>query len=453
MPERISSTGESPHDRPGGQFLDRVNGLLRLLPGGLQINRGASEVNYSTVVDQPAAEEPSGQESPTEESDDQRVVVVHVQPLGRFEFVNRQGREVYPPTTHHNPRTALKLFDHLAAIYIPNGIGEYPISRVATILGYTVVGARSEIVQIGKLLPNKLFDSEQLPGGSLRLTLGNMALASRRATEEDAARIDKGKVDLITADHALITIGENRFYMPLETDEAILAARVIDALRNNGGRGVQLADITKAVWRGMTIGERRLFVSEPMDAFNNEGRIQEAVLGILRRLTNQLLITHERTDERFDVMSDRLRIGFSNNVLDVQKFSSARPVLPPGQEIVITPAPDDLAMAQRTLEVLDTEGSLDQYEAIEILHFVTTVVGKRALAEVLKAQGKEATYVVTMIAIRTMIELKLRSGYDDALTKRTVAGGRILGITLVSGQLPITTKWSLGRPVGEDSRR
>jgi hypothetical protein len=373
--------------------------------------------------------------------------------LGRFEFVNQQGEEKYPPVTHHNPRTATRLFNNLAAAYLPRGAGEYTISEVAARMGYTVFAARNEVAQLGKLLPPELFTSESLPAGQLRLTLGDMALASRRPNKEDATRLDQDKTDLITADHALVTIGTSCFYMPLETDEAILAARVIDALRDNGGPGVRLADITKATWASMTIDERSLFVEEPIHAFNAEGPIREAVLGVLRRLTNQLLITHERTGERFNVRNEGIQIEFSNNVLNVKEFPAARPIVPPGQEIVITPTPDDLAMARQALEALDAGRLQDQYTAIQTLHFVTTVVGKRALAEVLEARGMGAAYGATMTEIRTRLELTLREGYEGARIERTVAGGRILGIALVSRQLPITTKWSLGKPVGEDSRR
>lgn len=431
-------------------------------------------------------------------------VITEVIGLGELHFTNSAG----VPTPQHEPvrSPSTQLLDDLLTITVELGEGEHGIQRAAVALGKSVIKTEESVSKLSELLPPGLFD--HIHRGSIwtSVRIGNVALAARQATpaeleglaerQRQAAiaarqakreRIDRGKAEMSSHDHAVVEIGGRQFLMHTDRANTILAARILHLLAHTTGMTHLHGNvISDAVWHDMTYSERALFARKEADLFRHKGTIiHKYAMDIMRQLMSPLLATRETTQEYFK-LENPVTITFNNMPPSAEAAAKLVPIFPPGtpreqvmdagdkipdaafteadilldiasDEAVVNPdetsaAPKPFCRINRSG---DTELAQDYARGLLILTADRNV--KRAISIRLATTGKTTDINDIIRHIRSRIEATLLEGYESAMRECMIGGyaahGAHGGVRHVSGELPIRTqtvdiikKWRIGRP-------
>ncbi len=356
---------------------------------------------------------------------------------------------------------------------------------------YSLAAARSKLAKVWATRDvdtNLRLIAESMPPSVFNLSdtaisIGNLVLVGRKTTAEDVknehrrrhetkkAEIDKGKISILSQDHARIKVdniqtGEQLYYMPLDRGNALLAARVIAALHSESDEAfVDGSKVASFVWAQMPTVERELFTTRKEKVISGgSSAIKQPVLDVMRKLTRLLGITRETSGERFN-LEGAVTITLHEDSPDSSEIKGYRPVFPPGtdrertKQAVVGPIPDSaLNSAKFLLEhQLDSTEPLSHGQALAILDLITDENIKRAVRQQIKAMDLKRSSANVLEELRDQVKKTLDESFESAWRNRMIAGNHATGdygnIRLIGGELPIitnpsrfkTTKWFIGQ--------
>ncbi len=355
---------------------------------------------------------------------------------------------------------------------------------------YSLSEARSKLAEVWDprdIDANCRHIAEAMPPGVFTMTeaaisIGNIVLVGRKTTAEDVlserkrlheskkAEIDKGKISILSRDHARIKVnnartGEQSYYMPLDRGHALLAARVIFALRS--GKGEEFVDggnVAVFVWKQMPTVERELFTTRRNEVIGGSSVIKKPVLDVMRKLTRLIGITRETSGERFK-LEGVATITLHEDSPDPSELQGFRSVFPPGtdreriKQAAVGPIPDSALNTARLLleHQVDSTEPLSQGQALAILDLITDADVKRAIRHQIKAMKLKRTSANVLETLRGQVEGALDESFESAWRNRMIAGNHATGdygkVRLIGGELPIITnparyitkKWHIGQ--------
>lgn len=400
---------------------------------------------------------------------------------GSFFVTNGESESIGPLTTRYD---SPKLFRELAALYIPFGEGDHSIDEIAAQTNYKLSTVSHIAARLSGLFPPEVIS---ISGTSeeKRIHFGNLALATllegqgvHEPTEEDPHKetpeqINEGKIDLTTQAHAIITtLSKEQFYLPLHTPAAMMAARVVEAIKHLRAidtekdipkKDVRSSEIAEYVWKGMTFAERQLFVASEETALlsNASEEIEVPVIRVLRRLTNRLMLTHEPRNDRFTLLNTELLIEYSDQPLSeaqAAKRGNLRPILAPEQAVDEphrAKQAEYKALARIYMRQAKSRTPLVDQDAIDMLDFLMSPSGHWAVKAVAGEEGLFKTYDGAMYAMHTYLRVRFH-GYGPARRSRLISGnrrirrsGRTGGVRQVGGAIPKDSNWTLGQGMQE----
>jgi len=404
-------------------------------------------------------------------------------------------------------------FDYLAGtfsqIYLQCGPGIHTIPDIAEQAGLSSGDVLSAVRRFDWLLPSDLVDTEGitqlLPSRPLFPTefprigvepiisipalvlLGPMRLASRRPTVEElavrnetkAARAavkaaaleerrvetlaaDLEKIDTTRRDHALVTLHGHHFHIPLESRQAIIAARTIEAVASldPGQTGFTDKSLYATIWQLMSLAERRMFTDKDEVLYaHRSATINKEVDAVLNGLTGRMNITRRgRSASHYymPVPPEDIAVSYHEEPIDAAELERVSTVLPPGiPRTRIETAqygeatPENTAFAEEVVRLAASGENLSQTLSIEILDFIMGSAGKQALRVVLERQGRPKQFKAVLERVHLVLRGSLGGmSYWTASRARMIKGygshGSNAGVQQVSGGLPTTTKWYIG---------
>jgi hypothetical protein len=400
------------------------------------------------------------------------VVVTTVIGANELHFTSKTGDAVYEPAKLSTSGQATRLSGTLTDIYLGLGSGVHSLDSVAAMLDLSESRIGRAVKAINEVLPGQIFAYETT---SKQITLGNIALASRKATKEErdkyreramAAKVEsiadwkerhnKRKADLTEYDHALAVTARRRFYLPLDSSDSILATRILSELsKHEEGERLEGLAIARSVWAAMPTMERELFTTEESKIVGKESAVDAQVLDILYGLTGRMGMTREVSNATFRVET-KPEVSFKTDPIDDAHTAILVPVFPPG-----TPRrmiedfrsnkvlPEHVAMARHALNnilKLPADTRMEDEAALSLLSFIMSREGKRALRAELESSGSRRKLDPVVKSLRRIVRTSLGTGYGSARRARTIGGNRIgKRVRQVSGGLPAaTTKWYIG---------
>lgn len=329
--------------------------------------------------------------------------------------------------TWASPRRTEDVSYALSDMYTSLGNGVFTLSEITEQTGIQQRRLASLGKQLTAVLPEAIFG--YAPGASMRF--GDFAIASRKPTEEEArarsehirhqktedlARkkekvlaADGAKTTLIDADHVLITANGVKYYMPIETTEAIGALRTLAAIRTmrkaTNSSYAPISELVKVAWSTMPIAERELFTQSENQLYGEGGSpITELVKRSLRQVASPLNIArHGSTEALFEFTR-----GFSV-VIGIKREpptepydkSVYTPIFPPGTEKSIAQqstlgevSDNELSDIREVLGRLVGAERLSHNEAVEVVDLLmnrrSKILARRLLVEQHGAAGAEA---------------------------------------------------------------
>jgi hypothetical protein len=286
-------------------------------------------------------------------------------------------------------------------------------------------------------------------------------------------QIDANKIDLTAQAHALISISrvnsggdKEHFYLPLHSPAAMMAARVVEAikqLRAIGAKQVPSSEVAEHVWQRMTLAERQIFVADEETALlsNASFHIEIPVIRVLRRLTHKLMLTHEPRDDRFTLLKTELSIHYSEQPLSEEtaaRLGNLRPITPP-EQIVDAPTAAQQAvykdLTRAYMRQAKNRAPIEDQNALDMLDLIMSPHGHWAIKAVAGEQGLFKTYDGAMYAMHTYLRVHFH-GYGPAYRSRLISGNRRVrrsrqagGVRQVGGLIPKDSNWVLGQGMQE----
>lgn len=410
------------------------------------------------------------------------IVVTNVVGANAFHFVSQTDDTLHEPAKLTTRGQATRLGGALTDMYLELGSGTHPVAAAASVLGLNESRTAETAEHLTAVMPSPVFTYET---ALEKITLGNIALASRKATAPERAeyreraaaakaeaiaawkeRHNREKTDLTECDHVLAVTSRRRFYLPLDTIDAILAARVLSALgQHQVGERLEGLAIAQAVWTSMPTMERELFTNEESQVVGKESAIDAQVLDILYKLTGRLGMTHEVKNAIFRVQTVPA-VSFEADPIKDADTASLAPVFPPGtprqiiEEFRSNKAilPEHAEMARHALShilKLPADTRMEDKPALALLDFIMSREGKRALQAELEASGSRRKVKSVVRSLSHVVRTSLGPAYSGARRARTIGGNRIgKRVRQVGGALPgATTKWYIGIKGAEEEGR
>ncbi len=281
------------------------------------------------------------------------VIVTGVPAVGKIEFSNADGVEVAPPqTVTETWHGGLDSTTQLARLVLAMGEGRFTAREIHDATGLPYMHLRYAMPRIGEVMPDEVayFDEGEGPDNR-HLALGYCAVAWRRPTTEETAiykasvdsdkestverykqeilAMDGAKIDLTAHDHARIWVGDDEvpFYLPLDSPDAIVAARVLSELSEKfDGRNKDYLDkrtTTTTSWRSMPIAERSLFSDKDSVIYAGaSAKIKDETDLVFESLTSPMGITQRGpTASVYRRRTDALRVEFFETPLTAEEQS------------------------------------------------------------------------------------------------------------------------------------
>src|SRR6185369_6515210 len=243
------------------------------------------------------------------------------------------------------------------------------------------------------------------------LSFGHLALASRKATPEELREAkapkkkepvpeltkrnfeneDTRKERLLEYDHALVTVGDKRYFLDLDPalPDSLLAAHIITALRTRFSNvTLDPRSFVYSIWSRLPVAERFLLTSDEHKVYTDRPfkGFDTKVSDILRQLARPL--------EIIDTLSrpqGHIQVELMTDSPTRESIRGARPLFPPGTERAIAlgakrepPPHEQVAAAKKALAFL-ANPSDPIYESlhdagIAMLDAFMSKEAKRALA-------------------------------------------------------------------------
>lgn len=345
-------------------------------------------------------------------------------------------------------------------------------------------GMRESLTALAEAMPSAVNITETT------MALGSAVLASRRMTREDCemqdkreseasrakyetdkAAVDKGKTSILDQDHARISVDNvalgkdpQHYFLPLDRGNAILAARVIDALAtvSKDAPSTTADYITELVWSTMPTAEREMFLGAKHKVLNPTGRfLKPNVLEVMRSLTNTIGITRETTGERFKLVGEP-QINLHAEAPASSDIQDYAPIFPPGTDRDKITLPSDDTISEQALQraevlisLVNSPVPLGQDQALAVLDLITDPDIKRAIRRSPLTSSEQRPSDI-LNALHQQVRDTLADAYYEAWRIRMVNGNSSIKsgrqVRLTSGGLPITTnparfvtkKWRVG---------
>jgi|GEM_PF-5108055 len=395
-------------------------------------------------------------------------------------FIDDTNQSKVDPVTTESSTTTL--FNRFAKMYMAAGEGGFTCEEVADQSGYQKATVLNYARKLNEVMPPEVFRMGRDSRGEMQLQFGKIAIASlltdtdhslsgdiylraMQEREQRAAEIDRGKQDLTVHDHAIIHKGDAVFYMALHSDEAILAARVIEAISTMHGYKIPSHEVAMQAWQNMTVAERLGYVKSSDRALSDsrdEGlRLEDGTIRVLRRLTNTLMLTLEPRSDRFTLMTEGLSVAYKEEPVSsefIQEHPTLRPIFPPGSKDANALTEEEKAALATTAKInvhlTRSKTQLSNKDALDMLDFIMSPGGRQAINEI---SGTPDGYARSATALRAMhrhIKKWLGPAYAGAYRQRLINGNRVMlssgRVKQVGGRLRSdSTRWTLGRSMNE----
>jgi hypothetical protein len=431
--------------------------------------------------------------------------------LGRLSLEASDGTVLLAPTkvTNYDMVDAFEITDFLATVHCARdgGPGSYTLLELAELSGRIPMRAHEVMRQMARLLPDiiRAEGEAELARAKVSEDFGRMTrstlqtfstirldavrIAGRKPNQDElgerakqkallsnkhteyrqgyrAALIEAEahKTDLTKQDHAIITVRDQQYRLPLGSVPAIVAGRLLEALtmptvyvRRDE---IKEPRLRRQIWDLMSLDERRLFSDK--DSIIHGSTTPAEVIAEMKRtltkLTPQLGITERIGSVHCRMVRPHdLRVSYhaeppapsEDTVAPVLYAPDTPEYLLQGPADGTAPDADTMAFAELTLESLRTTTRISHQDAIDILDFTMSTQGKHALLQTLTQDGQRDKYKTTLEGIHTMLYRSLGGGsYWLALRERMIKGygskGSQGSIKQVSGGLPTTTRWHIG---------
>jgi hypothetical protein len=396
------------------------------------------------------------------------VAVVNVYGANELHFVGQDGEPVAPPARLPQRGRVTTAFNTLTTMFLDAGEGTHHVRGIHERTGLWIGKIRTDSALLAGMLPPHLLN---FSADKERIRFGNISVAGRQATADERegyrqrmdtetarrrAEHDAERLDLTQYDHARIHVGGRRFCIPMDTPNAIMAARVIEAIAEIGKPEMVTAEIVSTAWAAMTTTERGLFAKEHEVLHQSGSAITGPALEILRKVTNKMVMTREPKGERF-VIDNPPAIEFNMEPPATGPGALPMiPIFPPGtdrerihQFLGHEIPADSVERARVVMDTINNTFHMGHSDAVELLSFIMDQNGKRALRAELEERETGLTMLQVLHRLHTRVRLSLGEAYASAHRARCIAGDRIVRghrITLVSGGLsPYITKWYIGR--------
>lgn len=369
---------------------------------------------------------------------------------------------------------AEKQLDNLTELYLPLGEGTFTLSEVAGATKRRELQAISIQHHLRALLPAELFDYAY---SKKTWTWGNFAIAVRQATEEELptkilspaelAKQEKElqirdevheaeahKADLTTYDHALITVDEKVYNLPLASPLSILAARTIQVLSRhsvearNDNVDLRVKHLINEIWNDMPLNERRLFAKTELQLYRDGAPLAKDFNGVVSAVCRPLGLA-KRGDLRKEITIRKVteaKTVFYEEAPETPYADSVTHLVAPGspRELVLNTPPSEVTEEERaTVEAIVAVAKdyslMSQRKALDCLDVLMDRRLRGILRHTLREEfGNEGPSF--MDALNQRVERSLKSSYHPARRERMISGFRHgKGVQQVSGDLPGTT--------------
>ncbi len=362
------------------------------------------------------------------------------------------GEHLFSRVAHamdEEPDVLRRILDRSTVKQVP----EHILKRGETNHGWTI----TEWLRLGNIA---LFDTRPA-------TLNEQDRYHERRNRPDTQKIaerlkseDAEKTNLLDHEQAIVNFRGHTYALPLESREAILAARLFQfwMLQNTSTHNELRQQILPAIWQLMPLAERELFVDQKraLSDMPPRGRLEDMIARQMRDLMRQAAITREPSGDKFKLEENvQLTIKFEKSS-SVQ--NEALPyIFPPN-----TPPTRILAAESRSISKEDLQYAHDKVaggfsalishdEAIELLDFLRTKPGRRALVtSFINQKGEmEAQKILDMANGQARRALG-DTDYIMARRNRMIAGHKATGrggVRQTGGELYANiTRWYIGRP-------
>jgi len=427
-----------------------------------------------------------------EQTPDSPILVTAIVNANAFEVANPQTGEtqLYPVTSVYS---AEHQAERLTVLNGAAGPGTLDVAEVVERLRQTdydhdlmkpyMVG--KAIGLLGKILPPEIISHDGTQDKPLEMTLGNVAVASRKASDEEVASIeqeftrrtraeilaaDAAKEDLTAKSHAIIGVGDQRFLLELLDPLSVLTIRVIERIAQGKG-DVRASELPTLAWKAMSLAERALFCPPESE------KVYEPTSPVLRKhldnvisLTSRLGISRARLSEAGTFRPPAVTITYGEVPL-TEPDESLRPIYPPqtSREYIenrlasLSPestaetalSAEELATAARLVRYINAPGRvyLEHTAALEALDCIMARRGKRALGAIIEQTPDSRSLDAGLARLHAIARDSLgNAAYQVAFRNRTIAGHHVTGsrgnITQLTGTLPApgtpartTTRW------------
>lgn len=274
---------------------------------------------------------------------------------------------------------------------------------------------------------------------------------------QETADIQEASECLLNYDHAIIRTRSGEFYLGLDDIDAVVTARTIQALAQLPDSKNSSKIIAKLVEKNMSKQELKQFQIENMKKDTIAISLRAHVQKNLRGLTNRLMITHEQSKDSFTLISNGFSIVFYTEPIekDSSKTNDLRPIISKVQakrSVVSDEATKSAHEYMQSFIEFTPTTVLTQADAVSLLTFVMSEEGKQAIRNVLKEQSYgnlSKSWQVIELAHERVKKTLGASAYNAAYDERVVKGAKSTGPRFVSGRIPDSTNWTLGRTMDE----
>lgn len=216
------------------------------------------------------------------------------------------------------PHLATRVYDEISALYAGLGPGYHSVAAATETLGRSWAKISAEVSRACDVLPPHLVHMENPVCGCQDckfILFGNLAITSaisnispeekqRRdeyfhakiQTDESLTKAEKevrerrtaileadaGKRQLLAFHHALLQIGEEICYLPLDNPEQVLLMRFIQGAKQGRAvpperdatyRAMPLSMLRNHVWANISLAERELFTSDPFVLYGDVSHV------------------------------------------------------------------------------------------------------------------------------------------------------------------------------------
>lgn len=341
--------------------------------------------------------------------------------------------------TFKEPGRAAQLTDRLAHLYTTAGPGTHDAKELVAktdIAGSTLNATLTPLAAI--LSPDVLAYTTDQRNHIVTVCMGNLAVTSRKPTPEEAANPETtasralqsihdralretiadapGKHNIIRCDHILIQTPAGNYCMPIHPTEgphAILGGHLLFLLPELQHKNtLPLNVVSTQVWQNMSVPERLLFARNESQVYGPAAIIRDNVERVLRGLCVPLGLAHTASGT-IQLSSHDVGLTPVRTPL-IEPYENMRYILAPGMDRTFIdellgqlPPDDQLAQARTALEYMHSPPSaaIPANTHLELLDFVISREGRRAIAAVLPGRVTYRILEHTLERIRTHIKL------------------------------------------------